>query len=245
MIGIVGGIGPLAGADMYKQIVANTVANADQDHLPVMLASLPGEIVDRMPFLLHGTGENPAIGIAKVIRMLENAGADLIAIACNTAHSPPIFERLLELLEAQGSRAEIINLINITIQDIITRQGRGNHVGVLSTTGAYKVGLFQNALQAAGLKPLLLPFERHEDLIHKAIFRIKVSGEVVEEQVIEQLNIAIQELELMGAQSILLGCTEIGMIEKSLDFKGMAVFNPNTIMARALISKISPEKLKP
>lgn len=244
MIGIVGGIGPLAGADMYKQIVANTIAKADQDHLPVMLASLPGEIVDRMPFLLHGTGENPAIGIAKVIQMLENAGADLIAIACNTAHSPAIFEPLLQLLQTQGSNAEIINLIDVTVQDIIAHQGRSNRVGVLSTTGAYKVGLFQNALNSAGLTPQFLQYERHEALIHKAIFRIKVSGDVVEDQVVVQLNNAIQELEKMGAQSILLGCTEIGMIEKSLDFRGMAVFNPNTIMARALISIVSPEKLK-
>ncbi len=245
MIGIVGGIGPLAGADMYKQIVANTIAKADQDHLPVMLASLPGEIVDRMPYLLHGTGENPAIGIAKVIQMLENAGADLIAIACNTAHSPPIFERLMQLLEAQASKAEIINLIDITIQDILGKLGEGKQVGVLATTGAYKVGLFQNALNAAGLRPVLLPFERHEALIHKAIFRIKVSGDVVEPEVVAQLNTAIGELKEMGAQSVLLGCTEIGMIEHSLDFRGMAVFNPNTIMARALIARLSPEKLKP
>ncbi len=244
MIGIVGGIGPLAGADMYKQIVANTRAKADQDHLPVMLASLPGEIVDRMPFLLEGHGSNPAIGIAKVIQMLENAGADLIAIACNTAHSPAIFEPLLQILQAQGSNAEIINLIDITIQNILTHQVDAPCIGVLTTTGAYKVGLFQNALSYAGLTPIMLPYERHEALIHKAIFRIKVSGDVVEDQVVEQLNTAIQELEMMGAQSILLGCTEIGMIEKSLDFRGMAVFNPNTIMARALISKISPEKLK-
>ena len=91
MIGIVGGIGPLAGVDMYKRIVANTIAKADQDHLPVLLASLPGEVVDRMPFLLEGTPENPAFGIAKVIGMLEKAGADLIAIACNTADQASVF----------------------------------------------------------------------------------------------------------------------------------------------------------
>ena len=224
MIGIVGGIGPLAGADMYKQIVANTIVRADQDHLPVMLASLPGEIVDRMPFLLEGKGENPAMGIAKVIQMLENAGAEIIAIACNTAHSPAIYEPLLQLLKVQGSTAEILNLIDTTIQNIVLHKADILQVGVLTTTGAYKVGLFQQALESAGLEPLLLPYERHESLIHNAIFRIKVAGDVVEDQVVEQLNTAIQELKTMGAQAILLGCTEIGMIEKSLDYSGMAVF---------------------
>jgi aspartate racemase len=242
MIGIVGGIGPLAGIDLYKRIITHTKAVVDQDHLPVLLASLPGEIVDRTTFLLGGIEENPAFGLAKVILLLENAGAKLIAIACNTAHAPAIFDPMLRFLKAKGSTAEIIHLIDITLAAIIAQQEVQN-IGILSTSGAYKTRLYQNSLEAVGLTPILLPYERHNELVHTAIYEIKTAGEVVNNQVIVQLNTAIQELETMGAQAVILGCTEIGMIENLLDFRGLAVFNPNTIIAKALILKHSPGRL--
>ena len=244
MIGIVGGIGPIAGVDMYKRIIDNTIAKSDQDHLPVLLASLPGEIVDRMPFLLHGEGENPAYGIANVIQMLEKAGATLIAIACNTAHSPGIYDVLLQKLHQDGSKVDIVNLIDISIQEILKSQLAINRIGVMTTTGAYRARLFHQSLEDAGLTPVFLPYERHEELIHKPIFRIKASGDSVEEDVVNTLNQGIEELQEAGAQAILLGCTEIGMVEKSLNFGELISYNPNTIMARELIARYSPKKLK-
>lgn len=244
MIGIVGGIGPLAGVDLYKKILEHTVVHSDQDHLPVLLAALPNEIVDRSNFLLHKTAENPAIGLAKVILLLENAGAKQIAIACNTAHAPAIFEPMLQLLEAQGSKASIINLIEVTIQAIIAHHGDFQRIGILSTSGTYKTNIYQDALSSAGFIPVMLPFDRHDLLVHKSIYKIKISGDtVLEDQVLSDLNTAIQELQALGAEAVILGCTEIGMIEKLLKFGNLEVFNPNTIMAKALIMMHSPAKL--
>lgn len=243
MIGIVGGIGPLAGVDLYKKIVENTVALVDQDHLPVLLASLPGEIPDRTAFLLGDTDENPAHGLAKVIRMLEQAGAKQIAIACNTAHATPIFQPLLQLLERESFKAEIINLIDVTIQEIKAHQNNFQRIGILSTSGTYKTRIYQDALEHAGLEPYLLPYERHDVLVHQAIYEIKIAGHSVGEQILAQLNMAVSELKAQGAQAIILGCTELGMIEDLIDFKGLHIFNPNTIMARTLIQKHSPHKL--
>jgi aspartate racemase len=237
MIGIVGGIGPLAGVDLYKRLVDHTNAKVDQEHLPVLLASLPGEIADRTTFLLGGTDINPALGIAKVIRLLENAGATFIAIACNTAHAPAIFDPMLQLLNEQGSKAEIVHLIHITIESITSHPAGFNHIGILSTSGTYKTRIYQSPLEMSGLTPVLLPFEQHDALIHQAIYQIKTSGESIPDSVIQQLNTAIQELQSLGAQAFILGCTEIGMIENRLNFNGMAVFNPNTIMAKTLIHK--------
>lgn len=244
MIGIVGGIGPLAGVDLYKRMLDHTKAQADQDHLPVLLASLPGEIADRTTYLLGGTEENPALGIAKVIRLLENAGAKHIAIACNTAHAPAIFDPMMRLLKAQGSTAEIVHLIDITIQAILANAAAIQNIGLLSTSGTYKTKIYQNPLTAAGLSPILLPYNRHDELVHSAIYQIKQVGDAIGQSVINQLNTAIAELEAMGAQGVILGCTEIGMIENMLDFRSLTVFNPNTVMAKTLIEKHSPEKLR-
>ena len=52
MIGIVGGVGPLAGLDVFKKIIEETVVQKDQEHLPVLLMSYPHLIVDRTEYLL-------------------------------------------------------------------------------------------------------------------------------------------------------------------------------------------------
>lgn len=243
MIGIVGGIGPLAGLDLYKRIIDHTHAPLDQDHLTVLLASLSSEIADRNNFLLGYSDENPALGLAKVVLMLEKAGAKHIALACNTVHSPPIYSKLLELLNKEGFQAELIHLIDITLQTIKHHPANPKKVGLMVTSGAYKTQVYQTPLLAASLEPVLLPFDRHHELINQAIFEIKVAGTLISPQVVDRLNQSIKEMAELGAQAVILGCTEIGMVEKLLDFQGLPVFNPNTIMAQTLVERMAPEKL--
>lgn len=245
MIGIVGGIGPMAGADLYKKIVENTIAETDQEHLPVLLASIPNEIADRTTFLLGKSTENPAAAIAKIILLLENAGANHIGIACNTAHAPQIFEPMLEALHKKGSQVQIVNMIDATVRAIQSHPANIQRVGLLSTSGTYKTRIYQDRLETAGLQPVLLDFEQHEALSQRAIYEIKAASTNIPQNPIDLLNTAILTLKQLGAQAILLGCTELGMIEERLDLQGLAVFNPNLILARTLIAQVYPPKLKP
>ena len=244
MIGIVGGIGPMAGADLYKKIVENTIAQTDQEHLPVLLASIPNEITDRTAFLLGKTNINPAPAIAKIISMLEKAGSTHIGIACNTAHAPQIFEPMLAVLENSGSKVELINMIDETIKSILNHPDQPQRVGLLSTTGTYKTRIYQNRLEDHGLIPVVLNLDQQEALPQRAIYEIKSASTNIPEGPIELLNIAIQILRDLGAEAIVLGCTELGMIEERLHLQEIAVFNPNLILARTLIKRTFPEKLK-
>src|SRR5690606_14053752 len=88
MIGIVGGVGPLAGLDIFKKIIEETIATKDQEHLPVILSSKPHRIADRTAFLLQNSNENPGYALLKIIEELDNSGAEVVAIPCNTAHAP-------------------------------------------------------------------------------------------------------------------------------------------------------------
>jgi aspartate racemase len=245
MIGIVGGIGPLAGADLFRKIIENTLAKTDQEHLPVLLASIPNEIADRTSFLLGKSTENPAPALAKIILMLENAGAKHIGIACNTAHAPEIFTPMLSILKEMGSQVDLINLIDETVGAIQAHPGQIQRVGLLTTSGAYKTKVYQNRLKAAGLTPVVLEFEDQEALPQRAIYEIKAASTNIPQNPVDLLNSAIQILKNKGAQAIVLGCTEIGMIEDRLDYEGLVVFNPNLILARKLIERSFPEKLRP
>jgi aspartate racemase len=244
MIGIVGGIGPLAGADLFRKIIENTLAKSDQEHLPVLLASIPNEIADRTTYLLGKSTENPAPALAKIILMLENAGAKHIGIACNTAHAPEIFVPMQAILKEKGSQVEIINLIDETVRAIQSHPEKIQTVGLLTTSGAYKTKIYQNRLAAAGLTPMVLELDQQEALPQRAIYEIKAASTEIPQGPIDLLNAAIQILKNKGAQAIVLGCTEIGMIEDRLDADGLVVFNPNLILARNLIERSFPEKLK-
>ena len=245
MLGIVGGIGPLAGADLYRKIVEHTLAETDQEHLPVILASIPHEIADRTSFLLGRITENPAPALAKVITTLQKAGAQTIGIACNTAHAPEIFDPMLRLLQQNGNAPRLIHMIDETIQAIQLHPTPLQRVGVLSTSGTYQTRLYPSRLESAGLTPVLLSLERHEALSQRAIYEIKRHPENVPEEGLNRLNNALEELKTLGAEAVILGCTELGMIESRLKTLGLAVFNPNVILARAMISATYPHKLKP
>src|SRR5690606_7547188 len=79
MIGIVGGVGPLAGLDIFKKIIEETIATKDQEHLPVILSSKPHRIADRTAFLLQNSNENPGYALLKIIEELDNSGAEVVA----------------------------------------------------------------------------------------------------------------------------------------------------------------------
>ena len=245
MIGIVGGIGPLAGADLYRRIVENTVAETDQEHLPVLLASLPHKIVDRTSYLLGRIAENPAPALADVIILLHKAGAQTIGIACNTAHAIPIFDPIVSLLQEKGCTPRLIHMIEETIRAIQQHPKKIKRIGVLSTSGTYQTRLYPKQLEAAGLLPVLLSLERHEALSQRAIYEIKKYPEAIPQMAITRLNTAFEELKSLGAEAVILGCTELGMIAHHLNTLDLEVFNPNNILARALIAATYPHQLKP
>lgn len=71
IISIVGGMRPDAGIMLSKNIVCNTISEKDQDHLPIILYSTPGEIPDRTECLTGIVDTNPCISIARTLADLE------------------------------------------------------------------------------------------------------------------------------------------------------------------------------
>ncbi|MCC7465607.1 MAG: aspartate/glutamate racemase family protein [Saprospiraceae bacterium] len=244
MIGIVGGIGPMAGVDLYRQIVENTNARTDQEHLPVLLASLPNEITDRTSFLLGKTVQNPASALARVIMLLNNAGCSHVGIACNTAHAPQIFEPMQELLGVMGARVELVHMIEEVIRAILDHPDQPRQIGILSTTGTYTTRIYQNRLEAEGLIPVMLDYPTHEALVQRAIYEIKAASTQIPPSPIKLINEAIVLLKNQGAEALVLGCTEIGMVADQLEMLELPGFNPNLILARTLIERTFPMKLK-
>ena len=248
MIGIVGGMGSYAGTDLLNKVFDNTLVNTDQDHLDTVLLSMPSGIEDRTEFLIGKVKTNPAFAIVEVLLKLQNVGAKVAGIACNTAHSKEIFNTVLSELKKYKSPIKVLNMIEETVSFISNNYPAITKVGVLSTTGTYKFGIYEKPLLASGFDVILPPVEMQEKLIHPAIYDsiygIKSHSNPIHSQARENLMHGISFLKDKGAQAIILGCTEIPLAITEKKINGVITVDPADILARALINIVNPDKLK-
>lgn len=248
MIGIVGGVGPYAGTDLLNKIFNNTQTSTDQDHLDAILISMSSTIEDRTEYLIGKIKINPALSIIKVLLKLEKAGATIAGIPCNTAHSNEIFKLIQLELKKAKSTIRLLNMIEETVLFIAINYPKVTKVGVLSTTGTYKSKLYTNALTAKGYEVIVPPIEMQETIIHPAIYHktygIKTISNPIHPQARENLLHGISYLKEHRAEIVILGCTEIPLAITESKIKDVITIDPTNILARALIYKSNPHKLK-
>lgn len=246
MIGIVGGVGPYAGLDLLRKIFDQTRARRDQDHLPVSLLSLPGEIGDRTEFLLGRASVNPGLAIGEIICALHEQGASVIGVPCNTAHAPAIFDEILARIPEDVT---LVHMIDETIRYIKSQHPAVTRVGIVSTTGTLRSNVYPEALSRHGLAGLQVSPEIQEDLIQPAIYDthygIKAQSNPVTTDAKMNLRKGIESLLRRGAEAVILGCTEIPLALADAELEGVPLVDPTRILARALIREFSPDDLLP
>jgi len=243
-IGILGGMGPQAGIDLVSKITAETEATRDQDHLPVILVSKP-EIPDRTAWLADPSAPDPAPVIAEGFVALERAGAGVVAMACNTAHTPAIFDRVqLQLMHA-GARIRILHLIGETVAGLQAAYPDIRTVGILGTHGTLSSGLYHQALERRGLS-VLAPKDTNR--LSKAIYDpetgIKAHSSPVTTAARSQVQEAVSELAKKGAEAVILGCTELPLAVPETCLGGVPLIDPARMLARALIRAVDPARLR-
>ena len=247
-IGIVGGVGPYAGLDLNRKIFDETIAGSDQDHLPVILASLSASINDRTRYLLRGDVENPAQGLFNVLARLASIGVTVAGIPCNTAHAEPIFRKIEEKLRDSGLTLKLLNMITEVMDHIQRVFPPDARIGVLSTLGTYQTGLYASYMEKAGIG-MLLSEEKQAEEIHLSIYDptygIKAHSHPVTKEARQVVVNAVRELGERGATAVILGCTELPLALALDSLDNIVLIDPATILARALIRETYPGKLKP
>jgi aspartate racemase len=247
-IGVIAGAGPFAGLDLLKKIFEQTIASSDQEHLDVLGLFRSSKLPDRTAYLLNPGLENPGYAIAAQALELEAAGATVVGIPCNTAHSPRIFDVALAELQERGSGITFINMIAETIASIQQQHPRLRHIGILSTTGTYRVKLYPNYLREAHLEAIVPDEDIQQTLIHNAIYDaiygIKATGRATQKARQDLLK-GFEHLVDKGAEAVILGCTEIPLAIPESTVGSIPAIDPTLILARALIRTANPTKLKP
>ncbi|MFM9973215.1 MAG: aspartate/glutamate racemase family protein [Beijerinckiaceae bacterium] len=198
LIGVLGGMGPLATVDFMQKVIEATPAERDQDHVPMIVYSVP-QIPDRVGAASAGTDE-PLPAMIKGIRTLEQAGVEAIAIACNTAHA--WYDQL-----AASTKVKIIHMAQAVI-DAASHNSRP--VAVMATVGTLHAGIYQRYMEKAGWQALV-PQPDVQNLIIEAIAAVKL-GEI--ERARANFDIAAACLLELGAEQLLLACTELPVAAK-------------------------------
>jgi aspartate racemase len=199
LIGILGGMGPLATVDFMHKVIEATPAERDQDHVPLIVYSVP-QIPDRVSAASAGTHE-PLPAMLTGIRTLEQAGVEAIAIACNTAHA--WYDQL-----AASTHVRIIHMVEAVVSAAAQYNGP---VALMATVGTLEAGIYQHHLKNAGWQTLV-PQPDVQDLIIETIAAVKL-GDI--ERARASFDVAAASLFEAGADRLLLACTELPVAAKS------------------------------
>lgn len=202
-IGVVGGVGPAATVDFMQKIVRNTPAARDQEHIKVHVEQNP-QIPDRTDNLL-GDGADPTIALYATCKKLEDGGADLVAIPCNTAHA--FVERIQPNLGIP-----IVNMLSVTAQSIRERFPALRRVGLLATSGTLGSEVYQQALAQQDLQQVV-PSPAAQEHVMQAIYgREGVKAGLTSGRCQDDIRIGLDDLVRQGCEVIILGCTELPLL---------------------------------
>jgi aspartate racemase len=202
VVGVLGGMGPLATADFMAKIVAVTPAESDQDHVPVVVSSIP-QVPDRTR-AFRGEGASPLPAMIASGMRLKQAGAGLVVVPCNTAHL--WFD---ELHEAIG--LPMIHMVDAAIEEASALAGKAGRIGLMATDATLASGLYVNR-GAPAARPIhwLLPTAREMlEGVMPGIEAVK-SGDLESARAL--LVSVAQSLKSRGATAVILGCTEIPVV---------------------------------
>ncbi|MFJ4142775.1 aspartate/glutamate racemase family protein [Pseudomonas sp. NPDC089734] len=226
-LGIVGGVGPAATVDFMGKVVAHTPAGKDQEHIKMVVEQNP-QIPDRTASLLRDETD-PTMALYATCKRLESAGANAIAIPCNTAHA--FVERIQPHL-----RVPIVNMLSETVEWIVQTYGPGKSVGLLATSGTVQSRVYHEAARRAALR-IITPGFDYQNMVMEAIYGERgIKAGFTEGLCREQLLLAAEHLCKQGAEVLILGCTELPLVLAhsevfQINQHNATLVDPTTILA--------------
>jgi aspartate racemase len=197
LLGVLGGMGPLATLDFQRRLLDATPAQSDQQQIPTVVWNVP-QIVDRQK-ALAGIGPSPLPQLIYGIEKLNQAGASHIAIPCNTAHH--WYDALSNV-----SEAPILHIVDATLDALAQSAEKPQRVGVIATKGTLEAGWYQKRLALQDIEVVEPTEEELAQWFVPGCYAVK-RGALVEGGAL--LALQANALFARGAQKLVLACTEV------------------------------------
>jgi len=203
IIGILGGMGPEATVDLMRRVMIATPARDDCDHVHLLVDCNP-DVPSRIAALIDKTGADPGPELVAMARRLESAGAEALAIACNTApaYAPAI---------RSAAGVPLIDMIELTAGTIATMTLGSRRVGMLASTAVINVGLYEKALTTHHIS-IAVP-EKQSDLM--AVIKAVKRGDTGQ-MTRQTFGRIANELADSGVDMLLIACTELSVLADSI-----------------------------
>lgn len=221
-IGILGGMGPMATADLFRKIVAMTKADCDNDHIRIYIDD-NSAIPDRTAAILSG-GKDPVGEMTDSLKKLVACGADCILMPCNTAHY------FLPRLQEQ-THVPFISMLEATAKACAARFP-GKTAAVLATKGTLATGLYEKALEEQGVG-YLIPDDWEQDALMRVIYG-GVKADAAPESYRKDMEEVLNRMTARGADYFILGCTELPLAAELLALQ-VSTVDPTAELAKAAI----------
>lgn len=218
VVGIIGGMGPEATLDLMRRVLAKTPAQDDQDHIHLIVESNP-KIPSRIAHLIDATGADPTPELIRIAVNLQRAGAEALAIPCNTAHAYAHSIR-------RAVSIPLLDMVQLTVDQIASSR-RVARVGLLASSAVLATELYAKAFAGHGIAVV---HPARQDEVMSLIKAVKC-GETGAE--IQAALARIARDLAHQADVLLVGCSELSVISAgitapfvdSLDVQAQAIVN--------------------
>ncbi|MCI8951359.1 MAG: aspartate/glutamate racemase family protein [Lachnospiraceae bacterium] len=212
IIGIVGGMGPLATVDLFRRLVEAFPSERDWEK-PHIIVDSYSTIPSRVRAVLYDEKKSEVVDcLAASIRHLQDMGAQKIIVGCHTAH---IF--LPEVLSRLQCREDcVLNIIDSAV--IYCAHAGYRSIRLLASEGTVQTKIYTMAFERVGID-IINPTEEEQIQIRSCIEAVKQN--LITDEAIR----SFQNLIKMDENPVLLGCSELPVMYESIQNKGICFGN--------------------
>ncbi|MGM9652051.1 MAG: aspartate/glutamate racemase family protein [Eubacteriales bacterium] len=221
LLGVLGGLGPMASAYFYEMITEHTDAASDQEHIDIILSSR-ASTPDRTAYILGRSPESPLPAMIEDAQALEAFGARAIVIPCNTAHY---------FID------EVRRAVSVPVPSIIretahfVRACGCRRAGIFATEGTIHAEAYQSALDAEGVG-WQIPDEAGRALLMRIIYDYVKRGIRADPAMLYE---AARPLRADGCDCMILGCTELSVAARETGGDPLFIDSLEVLACRAIM----------
>lgn len=212
-VGILGGMGPEATVALMARIIALVDARDDADHVP-LIVDQNTQVPSRIARIIEGQGVDPGPELVAMARRLQGAGAQALALACNTAH-----------LWADDIRGAVtvpfLDMVGLSVASAAMGE-----VGILASPAVRMAGVYDRACAAAGVVPV---YGADEAALLALIRRIKAEG-AHDGTRADLLALS----EALSPRVQIIACTEFSLVADAVA-PGVRTIDAMDVLARAIV----------
>ncbi|MBW8880407.1 MAG: aspartate/glutamate racemase family protein [Asticcacaulis sp.] len=221
-IGLIGGMSWESTQSYYRLLNEGVKARLGGLH-SARIALYSVDFHDIEPLMRTGEWNQIGQALAEAGRAVEAAGADFMLLCTNTMH------KVTDPIE-QACRIPLLHIVDPTAVGLRAREF--SRVGLLATRFTMEQDFYRGRLETHGLE-ILTPDLADRDIVHRIIFEELCLGVTDPASRAEYLRI-IGDLRAQGAEAVILGCTEIGLLIGSQD-TDMPLFDTTALHAEAAV----------